>query len=137
MNKKAQGMMGPRKIISLILGFCLLILGAIPLLNLVGAIGFSLPPLPVLLLHILCIIGGLFLLIDAVKEGATAMMGMSRMLMIGSYVIGLIILVVGGIPILNQMGTIAFVLPAFVELTIDGLFVVAGALLIYGGTQGF
>ncbi|MAG07947.1 hypothetical protein CMO89_00585 [Candidatus Woesearchaeota archaeon] len=123
-NKKAQ--MGPRKIISLLLGLGFLALGAIPLLNKFGVIGFSLPAVPMLAIWILCVAGGIFLLVDAIAEA------MENTLRAVSAVVGLVVLAIGLIPLLNQFNVISFQLPAIGQV-IDFVFVAGGILLIIGG----
>ncbi|MDP7141068.1 MAG: hypothetical protein QF362_02110 [Candidatus Woesearchaeota archaeon] len=128
-NKKAQ-MMSPRKIISWLLGLGFLALGLIPLLNKFNVIGFTLPAVPMLAIWILCVASGIFLLIDAIKEG------MENALRIVTALVGIVILAIGTIPLLNQFNVISFQLPAIGQI-IDFLFVGAGLLLIIGGFIDF
>ena len=135
MNKKGQ-MGGPRKPVSLLLGLAFVILGALPLLNSFGVIGFALPPLQGLILWIVSVVGGVILLWDAISEGM-AVMGIGQQVRMLSVVGGLVLLAVGIIPILNSFGVIAFTIPVIAAIIQDILFIVFGALLLYGGTQGF
>ena len=110
MDNKAQMMGGPRKPISLALGLAFIILGVLPLLNKFGVIGFSLPPIPQMVIYVLAIIGGLFLFWDAMSEGMGAF-GITQQVMFASYGVGLLALALGLIPLLNQFGVIGFSLP--------------------------
>tara|TARA_Y100000310_G_scaffold144031_1_gene143358 strand:+ start:1334 stop:1735 length:402 start_codon:yes stop_codon:yes gene_type:complete len=127
-NKRAQ--MDPRKIVSLLLGFGFLALGVIPLLNKFNVIGFTIPAVPMLAIWVLCVAGGVFLIIDAVKEG------MEAALRIVTAIVGIVVLAIGIIPLLNQFSVISFQLPAIGQI-IDFLFVGAGILLIIGGFMDF
>ncbi len=133
--KKAQ-MMSTRKTISLLLGIVFIILGIIPILNMFKVIGFTLPILPDILLRVLALIGGIFLIYDAMQEGQMAF-GMTQYAMFASYILGLAILLLGLIPLLNTFGVLGFTLPAIGQVIIDWLYLVVGLLLLYGGNQGF
>lgn len=134
--KNAQMMMSPRKSISLILGIVFIVLGLLPILNSFKIISFVLPPIPEIILRILALIGGVFLLFDAVSEGQMAF-GMTQYAMFASYIVGIGILLLGLIPILNSMSIIGFTLPALGETILNWLYLIVGALLLFGGTQGF
>ena len=142
-GKKGQfgmgmGMMGPRKPISLVLGLVFLAFGVIPLLNQFGVIGFSIPQLPKVILYIISLVGAVFLLWDAIGEGQMGMgMGMSQMLTPATFIMALVLLAIGLIPLLNSFGVIGFNLPEFAAIIMNILYVVTGALVLYGGTQGF
>jgi len=56
---------GPRRTIALVIAFVILILTLIPILSQLGIIGFSLPGLSLTLYHILLVIEGVFLIINA------------------------------------------------------------------------
>lgn len=137
-GKKAQGMMmgGPRKPISLVMGLVFLAFGGLPLLNNFGIVGFSIPPLPNTILHVLSIAGAVFLLWDAISENM-AMMGLPQMIRMATFVMALVLLAVGLIPLLHGMGTIGFNIPELAEIIVNVLYIVTGGLLLYGGTQGF
>ncbi|MBI3036487.1 hypothetical protein HYY73_01870 [Candidatus Woesearchaeota archaeon] len=137
-GKKGQGMMmgGPRKPISLVLGLVFFAFGLIPLLNQFKVIGFTIPALPSLVLYVLSIIGAVILLWDAISENM-AMMGFAQMARMATFVVALVLLAIGLIPLLHSMGTIGFTLPALAGIIINVLYVLTGGLLIYGGTQGF
>jgi len=121
------GMGEGRKYIGVILGLIFLALGGIPLLNSFGVIGFSLPGMPQTVLWVLGVIGGILLLIDAMKEGQ-----MRQGLMITSLILALALLAISVIPLLNQFGVIGFALPAIGETIISVLFAVAGIMLMIG-----
>ena len=131
MFKKAQ-MMGPRKIISLVLGIILLALGGIPLAGILGVFDFTLPALPAMVLWILFIIGGVWLVVDGFMAG-----NFHPIVMWPSIIIGLAILALGILPLLASMGIIGFVLPDFGIMISAIIDVVAGLLLLIGGFIGF
>lgn len=122
-----------RKGISAILGLVFLALGLIPLLNLFGVIAWTIPAVAGMVLWVLAVLGGLFLLIDALKEQQEARHALS----VPSGIIGLVVLALGLIPLLGTFGVIAWGLPAFVFLATDFIFVAAGLFLLIGATQGF
>src|SRR3989338_7277952 len=124
-NKKAQLMMGPRKWISLILGILLTILGVIPLLKSFNVIGFGLPALPGLVLWILFVAGGIWLFVDATSEGT-----LQSYIMWPSVIVGIVVLGLGIIPILGQLGVITYQLPAIASIISDIITTLAGLLLI-------
>ena len=137
LNKKGQGMMGgPRKPISLIMGLVFLAFGGIPLLNSMKVVGFTMPVLSQTILYALSVVGAVFLLWNAISEGM-AMMGFPQMLRMATFVMALVLLAVGLIPLLHSMGTIGFTLPELAAIVVNTLYIVTGFLLIYGGTQGF
>jgi hypothetical protein len=96
-----------RNWISFIMGVILLVVGGIPLLNMLNVIGFTIPILPGFIFKVLAIVGGFLLLIDATKE---TMHG-RKMYMWMSILLGIPILVLGLIPVLNEFGVISFELP--------------------------
>jgi hypothetical protein len=137
MFRKGQGMMmgGPRKPISLLLGLAFIVLGGLPLLNRFGVLSFTIPPIGGIILWVLAVVGGVILLWDAISENM-AMMGLSQQMRMASIIGGLVLLAVGIIPLLHSFGIIGFDIPEFAAVVQHVLFVVFGALLIYGGTQG-
>lgn len=136
--KRGQGMMmGPRKPISLIMGLAFLAFGGIPLLNSMNVIGFTIPVLPQTILYVLSVVGAVFLLWNAISEGMTAMMGLPQMLRMATFVMALVLLAVGLIPLLHSFGAIGFTLPELAAIVVNTLYIATGFLLIYGGTQGF
>lgn len=136
--KKGQMMGGPRKPVSLILGLVFLAFGGIPLLHSMNVIGFTIPVLPQTILYVLSVIGAVFLLWDAISEGQMSMgMGMSQMLTPATFIMALVLLAIGLVPLLHSFGTISFTLPELAAVVVNTLYIVTGFLLIYGGTQGF
>lgn len=136
LGKRGQMMGGPRKPISLIMGLVFLAFGGIPLLHSMKVIGFSIPVLPQTILYVLSVAGAVFLLWDAISENM-AMMGFAQMARMATFVMALVLLAVGLIPLLHSFGVIGFALPEFASIVIETLYIVTGFLLIYGGTQGF
>ena len=132
-----MGMGGPRKPISLIMGLVFLAFGGIPLLNSMKVVGFTMPVLPQTILYVLSVVGAVFLLWDAVGEGMSMGMGVSAMLRPATFIMALVLLAIGLVPLLHSIGTIAFTLPELAAIVVNTLYVVTGFLLIYGGTQGF
>ena len=130
-NKKGFG----RKPLSLILGLVFVIIGLIPLLNGFGVIPFGLPiDVRGVILWVLAIVASVILLLDSLKmEG----FGIGSQLRIVSIVGGLLLLAVGLIPILHSFGVLGFTIPEVADTIKNVLFMVFGALLLYGGTQGF
>ncbi|MFT4308476.1 MAG: hypothetical protein ACMXYM_03845 [Candidatus Woesearchaeota archaeon] len=126
-------MHGARKAISAILGLIFLALGAIPLLHNFGVIGFTIPAWAGIPMYILAVVGGVFLLIDALKEQQEARHSLSM----PTAIVGLVVLAFGLVPLLFQFGAIGFSLPGFLDVVSDYLFVAAGILLLIGATQGF
>ncbi|HLD97539.1 MAG TPA: hypothetical protein VI934_04300 [Candidatus Nanoarchaeia archaeon] len=131
-----KGQMGPRKPISLLLGIAFLAIGGIPLLKSMNVIDFTIPPLPQTVFHVLGIIGAVILLWDAISENM-AMMGFAQMVRMATFVMAIVLLAVGLVPLLHSMGTIGFTLPTLAGTIVNVLYIVTGGLLIYGGTQGF
>ena len=130
---RAQG--SPRKPISFVVGVIVLVLGLIPLLSNFGFIGFNLPAFPAIVASIVALVGGLILLWDAFSE--TGGFGLGGILMIPSFILAIISLAVGLIPLLASFGVIGFMLPDFVFSVINYLLVITGVLIILGGLQGF
>ena len=126
MDKK--GFMGTTQKISLILGLVLLALGLIPILNSFGVIAFQYPEVSIVL-WVLAVLGGLWLFIDAVKEGHEFARGLGLI----SFLVGAVLLATGLIPILYNFGTIGFQLPGLVNVFIDYIYAIAGLLLLIGG----
>lgn len=124
--------MSARKAISAILGVIFLVLGVIPLLNQYGVIGFALPTVGGMILWVLAVIGGLFLLFDGFQEEQE----MRKALAVPSFIIALVLLAVGLVPLLSSFGVIGFALPGFIYSIFDFLFAAAGLFLLIGATQG-
>ncbi len=138
LGKRGQGMMmgGPRKPISLVMGLVFLAFGGIPLLNSMNVVGFTIPVLPQTILYALSVVGAVFLLWDAISEGM-AMMGLPQMIRMATFVMALVLLAVGLVPLLHSFGAIGFTLPELAAIVVNTLYIVTGFLLLYGGTQGF
>jgi hypothetical protein len=139
MNKRGQmmmGMMGPRKIGSLVLGFLMLALGVIPLLHNMNVIGFTIPGLPEMVLWVLALVAGILLFWDGFSEAMGAF-GMMQMVMFASYALAIASLALGIVPILYNMQVISFSFGTVGTAIIHMLFTIDGLLLIIGGTQGF
>ena len=136
LGKKGIGMgSSGRQGISLVLGFTMLFLGAVPLLFKFGVIPFDIPPLPGLVISVLATAGGLVLLWDALIENMPT--GIESQIRIASLVLGLAVLVVGLIPLLHAGGWIEFEIPEFADNVIHGVFVIVGVLLVYGASKQF
>lgn len=134
-SKRGQ-MGGPRKPVSFIMGLVFLAFGGIPLLHSMKVISFTIPVLPQTILYVLSVIGAVFLLWDAISENM-AMMGGEQMLRTATFVMALVLLAIGLVPLLHSFGTISFTLPELAAVVVNTLYIVTGFLLIYGGTQGF
>lgn len=127
--------MGPRKMGSYGLGFIMLALGLIPLLNMFGVISFTLPLIPMIVLYVLAAVAGILLFWDGLSEGMG--MGMARTIMFASYALAIASLAIGIVPILNMLGLIEFSFGDIGTTIIFSLFTIDGLLLLFGGTQGF
>ncbi|MBW2999135.1 hypothetical protein KY339_00555 [Candidatus Woesearchaeota archaeon] len=115
-----------RSLPSLIIGLILLALGLIPLLNNWGVIAFVLPAFlsNVIAAIALWIIagGGLYLVIDTFLEWGNPMAWLS-------FIVGIVVLAVGLIPLLNSFGVIGFNIP-FLSVTVYNIiFVIEGFAL--------
>jgi hypothetical protein len=119
--------MSMRKMISIVLGLLFIGLGILPFLNMQIPAGFQ------SVLWVLAIIGGLALLIDGYVEHQE----MRAMLSTPSYIIGLLLIVLGLFPLLLSLGVITFALPGFFILALDFIFIAGGLFLLIGGFQGW
>ena len=135
LSRKAQGT-GPRKPISLLLGLGFIVLGLLPILKSFGILGFTIGPLPSIVIWALLVVGGVFLAFDGIAENMS-FMGLSQMLRNMTFLFALLALALGLIPLLNSLGVVGFTLPGILSTVNDYLFTIVGFLLIYGGTQGF
>ena len=129
--KKGQFMMGGRKIMSIVLGLILLILGLIPLLNMMKVISFSLPTLPEFILWTAGMVGAIVLIVDGFQEMQE--FGFGKIIMVLSFVVALIIFLYG----LNSFNILPFPLPALGVMFVNIVLVIAGILLVIGGFIGF
>ncbi len=121
-----------RKLLSLISGLFLTIFGAVPLLNQLGLISFQLPLISSILLLALAGAAGILLLMDGIAEWQNmhASLGMLSILL------ALILITLGVLIILIQLGTLTFQLP-LIPLAVEALVTLTGILLIIGGFIGF
>jgi hypothetical protein len=132
-----MGMMSPRKGISFVVGLVFFALGLIPLLKMMNVIHFTIPPFGNTIVIIICLIGAVFLLWDAIDEGQFGMaMGAGQMLVPATVIMALALLALGLIPLLHTMNVIGFTIPQLGQTIMDVLYVITGVLLFYGGTQG-
>jgi hypothetical protein len=127
LGKKAQLGNG-RKIIGSVLGIIFLAIGVIPLLNQFKVVSFVLPAIPMIVLWVLGVVGGVVLLIDGLKEGAD--FGLAKGLMIPTLIVSIALLAISVVPLLNMFGVISFALPYIGQIVMDILFAAAGVLLI-------
>lgn len=124
---------GGRSWVSLLVGFVLLVLGIIPLLNGWGVISFALPSFLTSLIAIAALYiisaGGFYLLIDGFLEWGNPMAWLT-------FVVALIVLAIGTIPLLNQYGAVTFTVPFlnltvyYIIFTVEGFFLFIGAFLM-------
>jgi uncharacterized membrane protein len=119
--------MSMRKVLSIVLGLLFIALGVLPLIN------FPIPAITGTVMWILAIIGGLILLVDGYKEHQE----MRAMLSTPSYLIGLLLIVLGLIPLLFSLGVIGFELPLAVFWIMDFVFIAGGLFLVIGGFHGW
>jgi len=135
-KKAMMGAFNLRKIVSWIVGIIILVLGLIYILNKFNVISFSIPTFPQMVLWVLTIIGGIFLIFDAITEGSN-FSSISKMLMIISFVIAILIIALSLIPLLNNLTIISFQLPEIAQLIKSIIYVLAGFFLIIGGMFGY
>lgn len=96
MNKKGDWD-APRSLPTLVLGLLVLVMGIFPLLNQFGVLSFNLPYTPAgLVLAIILTLGGGWLLIAGFME--------DDFIKVVSIILGIIVLVLGILPILSQIG---------------------------------
>ncbi len=124
------GFEAEKSIPSLIVGLLLLALGGIPLLGQLGLVGLALPGFLTGVIGSIAIYivaaGGLYMIIDGFLEGIDEPNG------IFTFVIGLIILVIGIINILSGVGILGFTIPFMTTMVFNILFVVEGLFLAIG-----
>jgi len=118
--------------ISLILAGILTILGGIPLLNQMGIIGFGLGPLEsfgVQIFLYVAALGGMWLLFDALwgKEHG--------FLKYACVIVGLVVIVIGVIPILNQFGYITYTITFITPMIYNIMFITEAVLLIFSAAH--
>ena len=121
---------GGKSFVGLVVGLLLTALGIIPLLQQYKIISFGLPTflnglLGSVIMYVLAATG-LYLIVQGFMEGFDSTIGKVTV------VAGLVILVLGVIPLLSSFGVIAFSIP-FLTLTIFRvIFVIEGILLVIG-----
>lgn len=111
---------------NLFVGLALVVLGAIPLLNMIGILGFGLPGflaniVGLIALWVIAAVG-LWLLVDAFME--------EDMMRIITLIGALLFLAIGIVAILEQFGFIGWAIPFLSVPVYYGIFVVEGLLLI-------
>jgi len=129
--KKAQFMMGGRKIMSIVLGIILLVLGVVPLLNSLGVIKFTIPTIPEFILWTAGMVGAIVLIVDGFQEMQE--FGFGKVIMALSFLVALVIFLYG----LSAFTILPFTMPALGALFVYIVLVLAGLLLIIGGFIGF
>src|SRR3989344_1939568 len=133
MDKKGMVFTRPRDTVSFFIGLVLAAFGIIPLLNSLGVVGWNLPGvllnLPVSVLIWVIAVAGLYIVIDGFIEPP---MHMFHWLLIAG---GLVLLVIGLIPILFSFGTIGFTVPFLGEnlITYQVLIAIEGLFLAIAG----
>ncbi|MBN2566538.1 hypothetical protein JXB02_00460 [Candidatus Woesearchaeota archaeon] len=118
----------PKNLISLVLGLILLALGGIPLLNQFGVVGFNVPEFLLglvgqVILYIIAA-GGLYLIIEAFMEGMQE--GIGKV----TFIVGLVVLAIGLIPLLFSFGVVQFTIPFLTSTVFNVLFVIEGIFLV-------
>lgn len=132
-SKKAMIFTSPRDTISFVLGLILLAFGLIPLLNKMAMIKWNLPGflinMPTGVLVWVVALAGFYILIDGFIEPP---MHIFHWLLI---IAGLIMMVIGLIPILHSFGTIGFTIPGMDSLIIYWVIIgLEGLGLVIAGT---
>jgi hypothetical protein len=119
-----------KSLVSFILGLIIIALGGIPLLNQWNIIGFGLPDFLTGIVSsvILWIIAGsgLYLLIESFMQGLDSGMGKTAL------IAGIIVLALGLVPLLNELGVISFAVPFLSWMLFQIIFVIEGILMIIG-----
>jgi hypothetical protein len=124
-NKKEVKMFeGPKSVASALIGIILLVLGTVPLANMMGIISFGIPEIPNIILLIILSVSGCYLIIDGIMEFALNLaMGLISIL------VGLFSGAAGILQLLNMYGS---VLGWIQGPVIHVLFVIIGILLFLG-----
>lgn len=118
---------GMKSLASITAGIALLILGSVPLLNIIGAIEWAIPEIPKIILEIILSLAGSYLIIDGFFE-----MGMHPGIAWISILFGLSCSLFGILSLLSGIGAFALGLAFMTATTIYVLFVLIGALLFIG-----
>ena len=128
-NKKGRVFTAPRDTISFFVGVVLAAFGILPLLNKWGILGFNIPFIGNLAIDALIwvvAIGGAYVVVDGFIEPPAYTLHWLLILL------GIVLLIFGLIPILNNFGVIGFNIPLG-DMIYRILITVEGALLIVGG----
>lgn len=116
---------GSKSLLSLLIGASLIILGIIPLLNLLGIIGFGLPEFPQVLLQLFLGISGFYLIIDGFM-----VITMHPVLTITDILVGLAVASMGMLPLVNNLTGMIISLTFLNGIIVYICFALAGILLI-------
>jgi hypothetical protein len=129
MNTKAMIFTRPRDTVSFFVGLVLLAFGVVPLLNTMGVIKFTWPfNLALSILVWIVAAAGAYVVIDGFIEPPQHSL---HWFLIAA---GLLLLIIGLIPILNTFGIIGFKLGFLDSLIVyDALITIEGILLLIGG----
>lgn len=116
----------PKGWISIVVGFILVTLGVIPILNMFNIISFTLPGFLQTIIAVIALYviagAGLYIIIDAFMEDDHA-----RLI---SIIVGLIFLAIGIINVLGGFGIIPFTIPFLTLIVYQIIFVIEGIFLI-------
>ncbi|MBR9700674.1 hypothetical protein GOV11_02310 [Candidatus Woesearchaeota archaeon] len=131
MDKQGIVFTRPRDTVSFFVGLVLVVFGALPIVVRMGWLGLGLPSfmmeLPVQIAIWIVAVAGLYVVIDGFIEPPAHNL---HWFLIGA---GLILFVVGLVPILNQFSVIGFTLGIKNTLIYQIIITVEGALLLVGG----
>jgi hypothetical protein len=116
---------GTRSLLNLIIGICLIILGGLQLVILLGLVSFTFPEIPKILLEIFLAVAGLYLMIDGIM-----VLTMHPVLTLADIVFGLAIASMGMIPLLNDLFGLFFPMPFINEAVIYSCFLLAGIVMV-------
>ena len=130
LNKKARVFTAPRDTISFVTGLLLVAFGILPLLTKWGFIKFTVPFIGNLAIEVLiwiAAIGGMYVILDGFIEPPAHSLHWILIL------VGLILLVVGLVPILHNFGIIGLNIPLGdtiyrIIITVEGVLLVIGGL---------
>lgn len=128
-NKKARIFTAPRDTISFFIGLLLAAFGILPLLFQWGVVKFQIPligNLAVTVLVWIVAVAGLYVLIDGFIEPPAHALHWMLIL------VGLVLAIIGLIPILNGFGIVPFTLP-FNDMIYRIIITLEGLLLMIGG----
>jgi len=108
-------------------GIILFALGLLPLLHMFNKISFNIVDIPVFqyLLMIIVIWDGRELIVEGIKEE-------NEILKWASIGFGVILIVLGTIPLLFKLGAISFSLPQIPEVILYSIYMISGLLLAMG-----